>query len=102
MKDCLQSHTFDACGARSPPVCFLKGVSTSARRWTLGADEGHRRQPVTSRSRWNVGAGSCRLLLIRRRELYLLRKRERGRLIAVALDEYTADDEHGIVWRRNE
>jgi hypothetical protein len=32
----------------------------------------------------------------------LLRKRERGRLIAVALDEYTADDEHGIVWRRNE
>src|ERR1700724_1866713 len=44
---------------------------------------------------------SRRPLLIQRRELYLLRQRVRGRLIAVAPDEYTADDEHGIVWRRN-
>ena len=49
-----------------------------------------------------VALDAClHLLLIERRELQLLRKRERGRLVAVARDEDTADDQHGIVWRRN-
>jgi hypothetical protein len=34
---------------------------------------------------------------MQRGDLYLLRERVCGRLIAVAVDEYSTDNEHGIV-----
>lgn len=88
-----------------------QNMTDQARRFRIdvavGTDKAHRNRADPSHDQLDawieaVAPDACRHpLLIERRELQLLRKRKGGRLVAVARDEDTSYNQHGIVWRRN-